>query len=212
MKLKLWIGRTRKKHMRTKDDTSSTSFTMPRVTRLGKRHGRLFINLDLISNHLMWPCVIPTVDGSHYQNEQKAEYLFSKHWSNEAGNGPLPFQDNIGDHLNCDPTPFTADELDMVLKNSKSNKQPGPDRMPMELFKWLNRCNRSPLLRILNNWWTQGEVPQEILHARVVPIFKKGNIDDPSNYRPISLLNRYPLQYPHVKWWGPCPTVKRFIQ
>ena len=71
MKLKLWIGRTRKKHMRTKDDTSSTSFTMPRVTRLGKRHGRLFINLDLISNHLMWPCVIPTVDGSHYQNEQK---------------------------------------------------------------------------------------------------------------------------------------------
>jgi hypothetical protein len=36
-----------------------------------KRHGRLFINLDLISNHLMWPCVIPTVDGSHYQNEQK---------------------------------------------------------------------------------------------------------------------------------------------
>ena len=110
--------------------------------------------------------------------ETIAEYLFSKHWSNEAGNGPLPFQDNIGDPLNCDPTPFTADELDMVLKNSKSNKQPGPDRMPMELFKWLNRCNRSPLLRILNNWWTQGEVPQEILHARVVPIFKKGNIDD----------------------------------
>ena len=59
----------------------------------------------------------------------------------------------------------------------------------MELFKWLDGSNRLLLLDILNQWWKEGGVPKEVLHARVVPIFKKGDIDDPSNYRPISLLN-----------------------
>ena len=35
----------------------------------------------------------------------------------------------------------------------------------------------------------QGHVPIDLCEARVVPIYKKGGIDDPSNYRPISLLN-----------------------
>ena len=53
----------------------------------------------------------------------------------------------------------------------------------------LNNENKQFLLDILNHWWTDATVPQDILLARVVPIYKKGDIDNPSNYRPISLLN-----------------------
>lgn len=121
--------------------------------------------------------------------ETIATYLSSQHWSNDVGQGELLFQDKIGAPLVCDSSLFTLVELELVLKSSKLNKQPGPDLIRMELFKWLDGSNRLLLLDILNQWWKEGGVPKEVLHARVVPIFKKGDIDDPSNYRPISLLN-----------------------
>ena len=76
-----------------------------------------------------------------------------------------------------------------MLKHCKVNKQRGPDCIAAELYKWLNNENEQFLLDILNHWWTGTTVPQDILLARVVPIYKKGDIDNPSNYRPISLLN-----------------------
>ena len=71
----------------------------------------------------------------------------------------------------------------------KSGKQPGPDQIIMELYKWLDRENRQRLLNILNDWWLQGHTPHEILTARVVPTYEKRGVDDPANYGPISLLD-----------------------
>lgn len=121
--------------------------------------------------------------------ETIAAYLADSHWSNESGLGPLPNQSIIGDNMDCDDSSFSIDELNATLKSCKTNKQPGPDQIVMELYKWLDADNRVVLLGILNSWWTRGIVPNDVLTARVVPIYKKGNIDDPSNYRPISLLN-----------------------
>ena len=44
-------------------------------------------------------------------------------------------------------------------------------------------------LFLINSWWTQKSAPEELFLARVAPIFKKGDTDVASNYRPISLLN-----------------------
>ena len=42
---------------------------------------------------------------------------------------------------------------------------------------------------LLNQWWTEEDIPEETLRARVVLIYKKGDTGLFENYRPISLLN-----------------------
>jgi hypothetical protein len=75
------------------------------------------------------------------------------------------------------------------LKAAKSNKQPGPDGVTMELFKWLDDDNRRKILDLIHLWWMHEEAPADLFKARVVPIFKEGDVDNAANYRPISLLN-----------------------
>ena len=79
--------------------------------------------------------------------------------------------------------------METALRAAKSNKQPGPDELQMELLKWLDASNGTRLLDLINKWWTERKAPQELFVARVVPIFKKGETDDAANYRPISLLS-----------------------
>eukprot|EP00959_Pyramimonas_sp_CCMP1952_P116626 2437486-Pyramimonas_sp.AAC.1 len=53
----------------------------------------------------------------------------------------------------------------------------------------MNDDNLQALLEILNTWWRQEYVSPEVLRARVVLIYKKGDTSNWENYRPISLLN-----------------------
>ena len=51
-------------------------------------------------------------------------------------------------------------------------------------------CNTLKLLRFYNDIWERGEVPKDWKEAIVISIYKGKGVDtDPSNYRPISLLN-----------------------
>ena len=45
------------------------------------------------------------------------------------------------------------------------------------------------ILALLNEWWINENMQEEITKARVVLIFKKGDRENLANYRPISLLN-----------------------
>ena len=81
---------------------------------------------------------------------------------------------------------ITYQELLEVIKKIKKGKAPGPDEVPMEIFKQMNKGNLEEILKIINKWWNEEEIPEEQLKARIVLIFKnKGN----SNYRPIALTN-----------------------
>ena len=48
--------------------------------------------------------------------------------------------------------------------------------------------NLREITNILQEWWETEDIPQENNLADVVTIYKKGRVDDPANYRPISLL------------------------
>jgi endonuclease/exonuclease/phosphatase family metal-dependent hydrolase len=83
---------------------------------------------------------------------------------------------------------FTPAELDDAIQGMANHKATGPDGVPIEVF----RCPacREALLPILNGCLRTGHIPDLLLSAAQVPLFKgKGSIDDSGNYRGICLLS-----------------------
>ena len=64
----------------------------------------------------------------------------------------------------------------------------GYDEIPMKVIKAVKVHIASPLSIIFNKSFQQGKVPKALKIAKICPIFKSGEISDPKNYRPISLL------------------------
>ena len=75
------------------------------------------------------------------------------------------------------------------MKVSKNNKQPGPDKVTMELLKWLNKDNKLILLGLFNDWLRNQNAADKLLLAGDAPISKQGDTDSAANDKPISLLS-----------------------
>ena len=69
----------------------------------------------------------------------------------------------------------------------KLNKSPGIDRIPIECWKNSLDCI-NVLVVIFNAFLSIGFYPEQWKTAVIVPVPKKGDLSDPSNYRGISLL------------------------
>jgi hypothetical protein len=68
-------------------------------------------------------------------------------------------------------------------------KAPGSDGIPNEVWKCINEEHKTILLETFNECWNTLSFPNEWSEIILCPIFKKGDKKNPSNYRPISLLN-----------------------
>ena len=58
----------------------------------------------------------------------------------------------------------------------------------MQLIKSIIPFIAQPLSELINKSFVTGSFPNELIIARVCPVFKGGNAADFSNYRPISIL------------------------
>jgi ribonuclease HI len=86
-------------------------------------------------------------------------------------------------------SPFSLPELGNVLRSLSDGKAPGIDMIGHEMFKHLPPSAREGLLHVLNLSWKAGEVPDAWKHGQIIFIPKGGDQSNPSNYRPIQLLN-----------------------
>ena len=87
--------------------------------------------------------------------------------------------------------PFTQAELDVALHRMRHKKSPGPDSIPVELWKHSPRHFRLTLLAHYNQVFSQATAPDNWAPAVVIMIYKgkKKYPKSPSSYRPISLVN-----------------------
>jgi len=74
-----------------------------------------------------------------------------------------------------------------LLHNLKPYKAAGPDNLPSYFLKEVAKEIAPSLCLIFQASLDQGVLPDIWKSASVVPIYKKGKKEDPSNYRPVSL-------------------------
>jgi hypothetical protein len=81
---------------------------------------------------------------------------------------------------------ITMEELETTIKTLKS---PGSDGINNELFKHAPKSLLHIFLNFLNVCWIYRDIPKEWRTAIVIPTYKKGDRNNPDNYRGISSLN-----------------------
>lgn len=84
---------------------------------------------------------------------------------------------------------FTIDELKNVLAKCKPNKAPGPDGINNDFLKNLTESMLKTLLALYNKILTVESMPAEWVKAKLCLIHKKGDRENPMNYRGIALIN-----------------------
>lgn len=85
---------------------------------------------------------------------------------------------------------FTEAELVNATSSLKTGKAPGPDGIPGEVLRLMARHRPRVLLDMYNQCLKTGTFSKRWKTARLVLLSKgKGDPDDPSSYRPLSLLD-----------------------
>ena len=84
--------------------------------------------------------------------------------------------------------PISEDFILKQLKNLNTTKSTGLDEIGPRILKLSSEIIAKPLSHIFNLSIRKGWFPNNLKHAKIIPIHKKGSTHDVNNYRPISIL------------------------
>jgi len=79
-------------------------------------------------------------------------------------------------------------EVELAIEELKNHKLPGIDQIPVEFIKVGGRTIHYEIHKLITSIWKKEELPENWKESIIVPIYKKGDKTDCSNYRGISLL------------------------
>lgn len=203
-----------KKHMNNitnKHNKKNYKFWLNKLTNLKRKKKNMYYEKEF-SNHVSdqkktWKTVIDIInDGKCNQkqnnfldknmsNEQKIDKLnsFNKFYC-EIGK---KLADNIRDNniytvKNRTSSRFefnniTNEETIKIITNLNNTNLMGPDDIQTNVIK-NNKKELAPYISsIINTSFNTAEVPDQMKVSKVVPIYKKGNIEDMNSFRPISI-------------------------
>jgi len=81
------------------------------------------------------------------------------------------------------------EEVKNLLHHLNTHKSVGLDAIHPRVLKELAEEIAKTLSLIYQQSWLTGEVPDDWRITSVTPIYKKGQKEDPKNYRPVSLTS-----------------------
>jgi len=76
----------------------------------------------------------------------------------------------------------SAFEAELAIEKLKSHKSPGVEQIPAELIKAGVRTNYHEIHKLIISIWNKEELPEERKESIIVPIYKKGDKSDCSNF------------------------------
>ena len=82
----------------------------------------------------------------------------------------------------------TAEEIQSLIKKLNPNKANGPDGISNKMSKPVAKEVSVPLSILFNRSFREGRFADIWKHSHVIPLSKKGDHSEPSNFRPVSLL------------------------
>ncbi|KAK6181925.1 hypothetical protein SNE40_009702 [Patella caerulea] len=85
--------------------------------------------------------------------------------------------------------PITVTEIKDAIKKMKNGKASGEDMIPLEFYKVGIDKLMPVLLKLFNTVFFSGTFPESWTSSIILPLHKKGDRNNPGNYRGISLLN-----------------------
>jgi hypothetical protein len=91
--------------------------------------------------------------------------------------------------------PTTSSEIYNFLSELDNSSTQGHDSLSASVIKPIAHIIASPLSVIINHSFSNALFPDTLKIAKVIPLYKSGSKSDPSNYRPISLLNTFSKIY-----------------
>ena len=92
----------------------------------------------------------------------------------------------------------TPSIINEALKKLKSKNSSGHDKISSSMLKFIAPAIMTPLCHLFNLSFKTGFIPTSLKTAMVKPIFKKGDHDNFTNYRPISLLSSFSNRHPMI--------------
>ncbi|CAM4979652.1 unnamed protein product [Rotaria socialis] len=117
------------------------------------------------------------------------QYCSSLYKDPGGGDGMVKELEDISPPENEDPHDILYSEVQAAINSLKRNKSPGSDGVTAEMLQ----AGGEPLSRqihtLCNKAWHEGTIPEEWGKSILVPIPKKGDLSNCSNYRTISLIN-----------------------
>ena len=87
--------------------------------------------------------------------------------------------------------PVSFDEYQKGISDLKRGNSSSVDDISTNLLKKISGVIYEPLAHVINTSIRNGVFLDLLKKAKIIPIFKKGEAQDPNNYFPIALL--YPL-------------------
>ena len=92
-------------------------------------------------------------------------------------------------HINELDEQISLAEVKQAIRKLKAGKASGIDEIPAEFVKAAEDMVAPFLTKLFNRVYDTGVFPKQWSQSVIVPLLKKGDINDPGNYRGISLLS-----------------------